>query len=181
MLVHADLIQGVGADVIDICVLLVVLLWVELLLLLHVLLLVLCAFTAHERLLLIKRSLALAALASRRVRHNALRLRDGLKSDSRGSCALTSHLVVVRHLLVELRSTGFRQRRGIELLVRVSLREARLLRVCHMKLMLLLQIVDQTALIDTLINAAEVMPHLDVVKRAITRAQQIVLSLLPVS
>ena len=163
MLVHADLVQVVGVDVIDCHLLLLRVI------LLHVLLRVLCAFTAHELLLLLKRSLALAALASRRVRHNALRLRDGLKSDSRGSCALTSHLVVVRHLLVELRGTGFGQRRGVELLVRVSLWEPRhLLLVCHMEVMLLLQIVDQTALIDTLINAAEVMPHLDFVKRVIT-------------
>ena len=101
VLVHADLVQVVGVDVIDCHLLLLRVI------LLHVLLRVLRAFTAHELLLLIKRSLALAALASRRVRHNALRLRDGLKSDSRGSCALTSHLVVVRHLLVELRGTGF--------------------------------------------------------------------------
>ena len=52
--------------------------------------------------------------------------------------------------------------------MRVSLWEPRhLLLVCHMEVMLLLQIVDQTALIDTLINAAEVMPHLDFVKRVI--------------
>ena len=102
VLVHTDLVQVVGVDVIDSRYLLLLRI-----ILLHVLLRVLRAFTAHELLLLLKRSLALAALASRRVRHNALRLRDGLKSDSRGSCALTSHLVVVRHLLVELRGTGF--------------------------------------------------------------------------
>lgn len=102
VLVHTDLVQVVGVDVIDSLYLLLLRV-----ILLHVLLRVLRAFTAHELLLLLERSLALAALASRRVRHNALRLRDGLKSDSRGSCALTSHLVVVRHLLVELRGTGF--------------------------------------------------------------------------
>ena len=163
MLVYADLVQVIGVNVIDSHVLLlrVILLW-------HVLLRVLHAFAAHILLLLLERPLTLAALASRGIRHHALRLRDGLKSDSRGSCALTSHLVVVRHLLVELRRPGFGQRRGIELLVRVSLWESRyLLLVCHVEVMLLLQIVDQTALIDTLINAAEVMPHLDFVKRVI--------------
>ena len=101
VLVHTDLVQGVGVDVIDSHLLLLRVI------LLHVLLLVLRAITAHDMLLLLKWALALASLGSRRVRHNALRLRDGLKSDSRGSCALTSHLVVVRHLLVELRGAGF--------------------------------------------------------------------------
>ena len=49
-----------------------------------------------------------------------------------------------------------------------------------MMLMLLLQIVDQTTLVDTLIDTAEVMPHVDFLKRFVARAEQIVLGLLPV-
>ena len=69
MLIYADLVQVVGADIINVHMLRSLLTWV--IRLLHVLLLRVLpsdgAFAAHELLHLLKRLLTLAALASRRV------------------------------------------------------------------------------------------------------------------
>lgn len=101
MLVHADLIEVVCTNVVNVHVRRLIIRLLHLLV--HLLGLLRLASIVHR---LLERLLALPSLPSGGIGHDALRLRDGLKCNSGGSRSFTCPLVIlIGYLLIELVSS----------------------------------------------------------------------------